>query len=215
MILDTIKSIRKVGIRKTIDIKVDGDNLFLCNGILTHNSAAGDTNDVSEENIQGGIAKIQAADNVMAFIPSSTERDVGGLTAKMLKTRDSGGVGQYINFKTDWPSLSFNPWDKKADQNGNGDDGKSADVNEADWKAQKKARQEKQAQKNERLAKQISKKSKENKSTSPESNDTEPVTPNPIDDEKPPLSKMDAIRGVKNTKGMLINKTGQKRVKLM
>jgi intein/homing endonuclease len=42
MILDEIVSIRKVGKRKTVDIEVDGpDHLFFCNGILTHNSAAG------------------------------------------------------------------------------------------------------------------------------------------------------------------------------
>lgn len=41
MILDEIVSIRKVGIKTTIDIEVDGDSLFYCNNILTHNSAAG------------------------------------------------------------------------------------------------------------------------------------------------------------------------------
>ena len=56
MILDEIVSIKKVGIRNTVDIEVDGpDHLFFCNGILTHNSAAGETNDITEENIQGKI----------------------------------------------------------------------------------------------------------------------------------------------------------------
>lgn len=41
MILDEIVSIVRVGIKKTIDIEVSGDKLFYCNGILTHNSAAG------------------------------------------------------------------------------------------------------------------------------------------------------------------------------
>lgn len=54
MILDEIISIKKIGIRKTIDLEVDGpDHLFYCNGILVHNSAAGDTADITEENIQG------------------------------------------------------------------------------------------------------------------------------------------------------------------
>jgi hypothetical protein len=110
MILDEIVSIKKVGVRKTVDIEVDGDHLFYCNGILTHNSAAGDTNDVTEENIQGGISKIQAADNVIGFIPNAQARQTGVMRAKFLKTRDSGGVGSYVDFKTDWPTLSFNPW---------------------------------------------------------------------------------------------------------
>lgn len=41
MKLDEIVSIVKRGIQKTVDITVDGDHLFFCNGILTHNSAAG------------------------------------------------------------------------------------------------------------------------------------------------------------------------------
>ena len=54
MILDEIVSIKKIGIRKTVDIEVDGpDHLFFCNGILTHNSASGDVADISEESIQG------------------------------------------------------------------------------------------------------------------------------------------------------------------
>jgi hypothetical protein len=120
MILDTIVSIKKVGKRKTIDIKVDGDHLFFCNGILTHNSAAGNSEDVTEENVQGGIAKIQAADNVLALIPNSQERDIGRLSMKLLKTRDSGGVGSVITFKTDWSTLSFNPVmnEKKFDKKG-------------------------------------------------------------------------------------------------
>ena len=114
MILDEIVSIKKVGQKLTVDIEVDGpDSLFYCNGILTHNSAAGDTADITEENIQGGISKIQAADNVIGFIPNAQSREVGVLRAKFLKTRDSGGVGSYVDFKTDWKTLSFNPWLKE------------------------------------------------------------------------------------------------------
>jgi len=111
MILDEIVSIKKIGSKTTVDIEVDGDHLFYCNGILTHNSAAGDVSDVTEESIQGGISKIQSADNVLAFIPSSGARDVGLLKAKWLKSRDSGAVGKYITFSIDWSTLSFNPID--------------------------------------------------------------------------------------------------------
>lgn len=116
MILDEIVSIKKVGTRKTVDIEVDGpDHLFYCNDILVHNSAAGETNDVTEENIQGGISKIQAADNVLGFIPNAQARDMGIMKAKFLKTRDSGGVGAYIDFKVDWSTLTFAPFDAKGE----------------------------------------------------------------------------------------------------
>lgn len=116
MILDEIVSIKKIGIRKTVDVEVDGDHLFFCNGILTHNSAAGDVADISEESIQGGISKIQSADNVIGFIPNHLARGTGVMRAKFLKTRDSGGVGSYIDFKTDWSTLTFEPWN--SDQGG-------------------------------------------------------------------------------------------------
>jgi hypothetical protein len=115
-IIDEIVEIKKIGIEETIDIEVDGDNLFLCNDILTHNSAAGDVADVTEESIQGGISKIQSADNVIAFIPNAKSREMGILRAKMLKTRDSSGVGTYLTFKTEWKTLSFIPMEK--DENG-------------------------------------------------------------------------------------------------
>ena len=116
MILDEIVSIIPKGKMKTIDIEVDGDHLFFCNGILTHNSAAGDVADISEESIQGGISKIQSADNVIGFIPNHLARGTGVMRAKFLKTRDSGGVGSYIDFKTDWSTLTFEPWN--TDQGG-------------------------------------------------------------------------------------------------
>lgn len=111
MKIDEIISITKVGRRTTIDIAVDGDHLFLANHILVHNSASGDTNDISEENIQGGISKIQSADNVLGFIPNAQNRDMHLLRAKFLKTRDSSGVGSYIDFKVDWSTLTFSPWE--------------------------------------------------------------------------------------------------------
>jgi len=111
LILDEIISIKKIGVEPTIDIEVDGpDHLFYVNGILTHNSAAGDTADITEENIQGGISKIQAADNVIGFIPNAQAREMGIMRAKFLKTRDSGGVGSYVDFKVDWSTLTFEPW---------------------------------------------------------------------------------------------------------
>ena len=60
-----------------------------------------------------GISKLQSSDNVLAFIPNAQSREVGVLRAKLLKTRDSGGVGSYVDFKTDWKTLSFIPFMKE------------------------------------------------------------------------------------------------------
>jgi len=40
------------------------------------------------------------------------------MRAKFLKTRDSGGVGTYIDFRVDWPTLTFSPFDAKSEGDG-------------------------------------------------------------------------------------------------
>jgi len=37
------------------------------------------------------------------------------MRAKFLKTRDSGGVGTYVDFKVDWSTLTFEPWNTEGD----------------------------------------------------------------------------------------------------
>lgn len=39
------------------------------------------------------------------------------MRAKFLKTRDSSGVGSYVDFKVDWSTLSFNPWQAEGSDN--------------------------------------------------------------------------------------------------
>lgn len=193
MILDEIVSIKKVGVRKTIDIEVDGpDHYFYCNGILLHNSAAGDTNDITEENIQGGISKIQAADNVIGFVPNAQARATGIMRAKFLKTRDSGGVGSYVDFKTDWSTLSFNPWSNE--------DGGGAD------NAQTHAYSNLPSQQKEytRKEKPSIKRNSEKPSVKVKSND------NDISDDEETKSATSVIRGIKGR-----NKPHQKKIKLL
>ena len=68
---------------------------------------------MSKDNRNSGIAKIQSADNVLAFIPNAQSRTAGIIRAKLLKTRDSAGVGNYVDFRTEWATLSFIPWDSE------------------------------------------------------------------------------------------------------
>jgi hypothetical protein len=55
---------------------------------------------------------LQSADNVIAFIPNSQARETGLIAAKLLKTRDSSGVGSTVSFRTEWSTLSFIPASK-------------------------------------------------------------------------------------------------------
>ena len=50
---------------------------------------------------------------MIGLIPNAQSREVGIIRAKFLKSRDSGAVGQYIDFKTDWKTLSFIPFMKE------------------------------------------------------------------------------------------------------
>ena len=47
------------------------------------------------------------------------------MRAKFLKTRDSGGVGSYVDFKVDWSTLTFDPWNS---ENGGGAESFSSHV---------------------------------------------------------------------------------------
>ena len=47
------------------------------------------------------------------------------MRAKFLKTRDSGGVNSYVDFKVDWSTLTFAPWNS---ENGGGAESFSSHV---------------------------------------------------------------------------------------
>ena len=66
-----------------------------------------EANEVSEENIQGGISKLQTCDNMFAMIPSSVSRDINVINCKVFKARNAPIAGRYFSFLVDWDSLSF------------------------------------------------------------------------------------------------------------
>ncbi len=66
-----------------------------------------EANEVSEENVQGGISKLQTCDNMFAMIPSSVSRDINVINCKVFKARNAPIAGRYFSFLVDWDSLSF------------------------------------------------------------------------------------------------------------
>ena len=170
---------------------------------MVKNSAAGETNDVTEENIQGGIAKIQSADNVIGFIPNAQARATGIIRAKFLKSRDSGAVGHYVDFTTDWKTLSFIPWSSE--------DGGGATT----WRDNANSNLPSQNGKNQReftKREKIPPPKNDVKSVKiiKESND-ESDPPFDVDDDKSePVSASSVIRGIKGR-----NKPHQKKIKLL
>jgi hypothetical protein len=101
MIDDEIVSIEYVGLEDTIDINVSGNQLFIANGILTHNSAVQEQ-EHDHSMIAGGISKIQTADNVISIYATTAMKERGEYQIQFLKTRSSSGVGGKL-------TLGFDP----------------------------------------------------------------------------------------------------------
>ncbi len=84
--LDEIISIKKIGPRETIDITVSDDNLFLANGILTHNSGYGSTDvDITDTSESFGLPA--TADLMLALISSEELENLNQFMIKQLKNR--------------------------------------------------------------------------------------------------------------------------------
>ena len=84
--LDEIISIKKIGPRETIDITVSDDNLFLANGILTHNSGYGST-DVDMTDVSESFGLAHTVDVLLALITTEELENLNQLMIKQLKNR--------------------------------------------------------------------------------------------------------------------------------
>jgi len=87
LIEDDIVSIEELPqMCETIDITVSGDNLFVANDILTHNSGMSNS-DVEMTDISESIGTAQTADLVIALINTEELEKLGQLMIKQLKNR--------------------------------------------------------------------------------------------------------------------------------
>lgn len=84
--LDEIISIKKIGPRETIDITVSDDNLFLANGVLTHNSGYGST-DVDMTDVSESFGLAHTVDVLLALITTEELENLNQLMIKQLKNR--------------------------------------------------------------------------------------------------------------------------------
>lgn len=84
--LDEIVSIKKVGIKETIDITVSGDNLFFANGILTHNSGINNS-DIDLTDTSDSMGGPMAADLLLALISTEELEGLNQIMIKQLKNR--------------------------------------------------------------------------------------------------------------------------------
>jgi len=78
----------------TVDIEVDGDNLFFANDILTHNSQLNRStltltiDELSEGSLSDSWKKMMIADGLIAMHNTPEERSLGRINFKTLKSRN-------------------------------------------------------------------------------------------------------------------------------
>ena len=69
------------------------------------NRASVEEIEFDHSHIAGGLSKIQTADNVIGIFTSRAMRERGRYQLQLMKTRNSGGVGQKIDLEFDIDSL--------------------------------------------------------------------------------------------------------------
>ncbi len=94
--IDEIVSIKKVGIKETIDITVSGDNLFFANDILTHNSGM-NSSDIELTDTSESMGGPMTADLLLALISTEELEELGQILVKQLKNR-YGDKSMYKRF---------------------------------------------------------------------------------------------------------------------
>ncbi len=107
--ISKIKTINENKKENTVDITTNGDNLFLANGILTHNSGMNvDFNEVDLTHI-GESLGISASCDFLAIMGKDEEQMVyeSELLYKIVKNRLGGRVNEIGKFYVDKNSLKL------------------------------------------------------------------------------------------------------------
>ena len=93
--LDEIVNIEELPEEELIDIEVSDDNLFYANGILTHNSAYGNT-DAGLESVSDSIGLVQTADTFCFLINSDSMKEQNQVLLKFEKNRNTGQLNSLM-----------------------------------------------------------------------------------------------------------------------
>ena len=78
--------------------------------------------------ISGGLSKIQTADNVFGIFTSRAMRERGRYQLQLMKTRNSGGVGQKIDLEFDLDTLRISDCDEDDDSYSNAPQGGGSSI---------------------------------------------------------------------------------------
>jgi replicative DNA helicase len=79
-------------------------NLLMVSASQMNRSAIG-ADDIDQSNIAGGLSKINTCDNLIAIIQNDAMKAAGEYMLKLVKTRNSGGVGKILMLR--WNPISL------------------------------------------------------------------------------------------------------------
>lgn len=102
---DEIISIEYFGESETVDIVVSDDNLFVANGILTHNCSY-NTDNPGMEGIAESLGVAMTSDVIMSIFQSDEDMEMGIIKLGMMKNR-FGPRGMIQAMKIDYPTLTI------------------------------------------------------------------------------------------------------------
>lgn len=90
-------------------------NLLMVSASQMNRSAIG-ADDIDQSKIAGGLSKINTCDNLIAIIHTDAMKAAGECMLKMVKTRNSSGVGQFVMLRWNPNTLKISDLEGKADR---------------------------------------------------------------------------------------------------
>jgi hypothetical protein len=91
-------------------------NLLMVSASQMNRGAVRDDTQVDQSNIAGGLTKIMTCDNLIAIIQNEAMKASGEYMLKLVKTRNSGGVGKIVMLRWDPISLRVTDLDFQKDK---------------------------------------------------------------------------------------------------
>lgn len=99
--------------KETVDISVSDDNLFIANGILTHNCAYG--GEPGLDSVAESIAIVNTADAIVSIFQNEEDQELGIIRLGLMKNR-FGPRGMVQTMKIDYPTLTISQTDEESEE---------------------------------------------------------------------------------------------------
>ena len=102
---DEIIDIEYIGIQESIDINVSGNHMYYANGILTHNSATGNT-EADNSNVSDSMGSVMTADFLLFLLQTPEMKENKEIIFKVTKNRYTGRTDTWM-MNIDYEHMRF------------------------------------------------------------------------------------------------------------